>query len=145
MMKGILKLNKIKGLSFKQCISHKQALNTEEIGQKKEPSTSTQFKCYWWCFHKTHDIVMASDHKEDCFNLFNLNKRWMPCSNLPMGASLWSFANQWVHSMNERWLFSVFSVRYPCSLHIWDLKADQDLTRYLQISPSRIRRQENKH
>ena len=34
-MKGILKLNKIKGLSFKQCISHKQALNTEEIGQKK--------------------------------------------------------------------------------------------------------------
>ena len=46
-------------VTFKQCISHKQALNTEQIWQTKELSTSTQFKCYWWCFDKTHDLWLV--------------------------------------------------------------------------------------
>ena len=41
-MKGILKWIKNRGLTFKQRISHKQALNTEKITHTKELSASTK-------------------------------------------------------------------------------------------------------
>ena len=87
---GIWKWNKSNSLTFKQCISHTAFLTRhwtlKHLTYKRAVYINkTQFKCYWMCFDKTHDSVMASEQNADCFNLGNLNKWRMSCSNLPRG------------------------------------------------------------
>ena len=115
-MKGILKWNKNKGFTFKQRISHKQEHWKNMTNKRAVYINKTQFKCYWWCFDKTHCYDRWPKYR--LLLLYNLNKWRMSCSNLPLGASLWSLANQWVHCMNERCALVWVWVNERCSL-VW--------------------------
>ena len=90
-MKGILKLNKSKAYLSNNAYLTNRHWILKKSDKKKSCPHQLNLNVTGGVLIK-HMTVLGQ--VTTCFNLYNLNKWWMPCSNLPMGASLWSFANQ---------------------------------------------------